>query len=148
MEFLTVTKTAEISEMISMIELTYDFEKVANVPPITEVTCDYKIVEKKETKALLRVLGEIRAIQKGYMAMSFPLQEDIAKDGIMRSICNEQIDDKLDKLYRYYSKFYGIKFEDDDWGDENSEFSPQWRKEKTIENNIAEICQTLRSWEE
>lgn len=133
--------------MIDNLTIDYDFVELSNVPPLTNVHCDYKIVEKKETLPLLKILGDIRKICEGYNAMSFVRQEDIANDGLIRKLINEQIDRKLNKLYRYYARKYGVRFEDDDWGDSNCEFDEQYRKEKTIEINLSKICERIKSWE-
>ena len=112
------------------------------------ISQDYKIVEKESTKLLINVLDECRAIHSAWLVMSFPLQEDIIEKATMIQMLNKQIQKKLEKLYWFYSRHYDIKFDDGDWGDENSEFSETWRRNKSIENNISLICETVESWSE
>ena len=111
----------------------------------------YKIVEKKETRALIKILDEIKTIQKGFQAMYF-FEEDpkeMEKKAIVESIVDEQIMDKLQFLYEYYEKNYNVKISDENFGDGLiNEFGFEGLRIKNIENNIAEICETVRSWEE
>ena len=111
------------------------------------VSSSYKIVEKEETKVLIKILEECKTIRDAYEVMSFPLQEDIVDEGTIVRIMNQQIDKKLKRLYRYYSRHHHIKFDDGNWGKDNSEFSAEYRRKKSTENNIALICETIRSWE-
>ena len=116
---------------------------------IAYIHCSYKIVEKEETKVLLRFLNEIHLLQQALQVMTFTKLghlEDDEEDAI--ELFDRQIQNKLIRMYRYYSRKYGIKFDDYDWGKDNNEFSLEYRVNKTIDNNISKICEATRCWEE
>ena len=108
----------------------------------------YKIVEKEETKVLIRVLEECKTIYNAWSVMSFPLQQDIIDKANMIQMLNAQILKKLRRLYRFYHRHYGLVFDDGNWGKDNSEFSESYRLQKSTEDNIELICEHIRSWEE
>lgn len=116
---------------------------------IAYIHCSYKIIEKEETKVLLRFLNEIHLLQQALRVMTFTKNghlEDDEEDAI--EIFDRQIQNKLIRMYRYYSRKYGIKFDDYDWGADNIEFPLEYRINKTITDNISKICEATRSWEE
>lgn len=107
---------------------------------ILMVSTSYKVVEKKETKVLIKILRECKAIRDAFGVMSFYYQDDDTDESMMISLMNKQIDQKLNKLYTYYSRHYNIKFD--------VEYDEEYTKTKATEDNIALICETVRSWEE
>lgn len=104
----------------------------------------YKIVEKDETKPLIKVLDECNQIWNAWNVMSFPTQADIIDKALMIKMLNAQIIKKLVKLYRYYSRHFNIYFDGAGINEENSECTLA----KATEDNISLICETVRSWEE
>ena len=113
---------------------------------LVQVYCGYNVVEKEETRVLLRFLNEIQILSKAIGTMSF-LFDDTEKDKELAiGIFNRQVLHKLEKVYRYYAKYFDIVFDDSDWGEENAEFSEGYRINKTIENNLSLICETVESW--
>lgn len=95
----------------------------------------YKIVEKEETSVLIKTLDECRTIYKAYSVMSIPSVNDWEENTTMIQMMNLQIFKKLERMYRYYHRHYGLLFDSD-------------RTQKAIEDNIADICEYVRSWEE
>ena len=103
----------------------------------------YKIVEKDETKLLIKVLDECRQIWNAWKVMSFAYESSIDK-AMMIQMLNAQIIKKLVRLYRYYSRNFGIRFDGTGINEEDSENTLA----KATEDNISLICETVRSWEE
>lgn len=109
----------------------------------------YKIVEKEETKVLIKILGECKTIRDAFRVMSFPSADDIIDKATMIQIMNEQILKKVKRMYRYYSRHYDIHFDDENFGEDLiSEFGFEGLRQKNLLNNIAKICEAVRSWEE
>ena len=121
-----------------------DWEDSIGFPIEVDVTCNYKIVEKPSTRPLLRFLGEIKLIMDGFETMHFSNYWDKCE---VREIVNSQIAHKLGRIYRFYSRHHNVSIESFDWGEDNQEFSRVYRVNKTIENNLDEICESIRSWE-
>lgn len=110
----------------------------------------YKIVPKKETKVLLKTIKEIKTIEEAYNLMYFfdEDEEEIKKEKTVDEIMTEQIMRKCDKCFRFYQRNYDVKISDENFGGELiSEFGFEGLRVKNIENNLAEICETIRSWE-
>lgn len=115
---------------------------------ILSVNTGYKIVSKKETKLLLKILFECKTITNAFNIMSFTGQDEIIDKAIMIEMLNKQILKKFKKLCRYYSRHYGIKFDGEDFGDDLiDEFGFDGLRQKNILNHIAKICEAVRSWE-
>ena len=116
---------------------------------LLSTTTGYKIVEKKETKVLIKTLGQCKTIRDAFNVMSYPSQDDIIDEAIMIKMMNEQIMKKIKRMYRYYSRHHNIQFEDENFGEDLiSEFGFEGLRQKNLLNNIAKICETVRSWEE
>jgi hypothetical protein len=115
---------------------------------LLSVNTGYKIVSKKETKVLLKILFECKSITNAFNVMSFTGQDELIDEAIMIEMLNSQILKKLKKLYRYYSRYYGIRFDGEDFGEDLiDEFGFDGLRQKNILNNIAKICEEVRSWE-
>ena len=115
------------------------------------INISYKKVTKKETKVLLKTIKEIKTIEEAYNLMYFfdEDEEEIKKEKTVNEIMTEQIMNKINKCFRFYRRNYGVKISDENFGGELiSEFGFESLRIKNIENNIAEICETIRSWEE
>ena len=109
----------------------------------------YKIVEKEETKVLIKTLNQCETIRDAFGVMSYPSQDDIIDEAIMIKMMNEQIMKKIKRMYRYYSRHYKIYFDDENFGEDLiSEFGFEGLRQKNILNNISKICEEVRSWEE
>lgn len=109
----------------------------------------YKIVEKEETKVLIKTLKQCKTIRDAFGVMSYPSQDDIIDEAIMIKMMNEQIMKKIKRMYRYYSRHYDIHFDDEDFGEDLiSEFGFEGLRQKNLLNNIAKICEKIRSWED
>ena len=79
---------------------------------LIDVHSSYKIVEKDETKMLIRIMGECKKIYDAYDVMSFPLQEDIIEQAEMIQMLNHQIGKKLNvgfRLFRYLLSSQAIR---------------------------------------
>ena len=124
-----------------------DMETIKKMDYIISVNCSYKITDKIETRYLKRCLEECRNIEKGENALIGKCGMEIDYSQII-TLCNLNIIEYMNHIFNYYRRKFGIEMQDTDWGNHNNEFSTEWRINKTIENNIAEICQTLKSWEE
>lgn len=124
-----------------------EMETIKKLDHIIPVNCSYKITDKMETRYLKRCLTECRNIEKGEMALIGKCGMEIDYSQII-TLFNLNIIEYMNHIFNYYNRNFGIEMQDTDWGNHNNEFSTEWRISKTIENNIAEICHTLKSWEE
>lgn len=93
------------------------------------VTQDYKIVEKKSTRILLKTLRECQQIHDCWSILSEGCQKEV----------NDSLDDeiayKLHKCFDFYHRKYDVKIEEG------------YGEMKDIEINISNICEKVRSWE-
>lgn len=121
-----------------------DMETIRKMDHVMLIISEYKIVEKEETVKLKYCLENIRNIEKGYTSLIDMFDRD-SQDIIQ--LCNLNIIKYLNKCFSFYSKEYNIPIDNTDWGGHNSEFGSEYRIMKTIENNLAEICYNVKSWE-
>ena len=91
---------------------------------------DYKIVEKKSTRILLRTIRECKQIHECWSILSEDAQMKV------NDTLDLEIDKKLNKCFDFYHRKYGVEIESG------------YDTMKDIEINLSNICETIRSWEE
>lgn len=91
---------------------------------------DYKIVEKKSTRILLRTIKECKQIHDCWSILSEHAQQ------ATNDTLDVEINHKLEKCFDFYHRKYGVEIESG------------YGEMKDIEINLSNICETIRSWEE
>ena len=114
------------------------------------ISLDYEIVEKEETARLLLTIEECRKINEAFQVMRFNQitceDNGIREEAIMISMLNNQIESKLDLLFKYYISHYNIKLFKNYFENDNS-LSKHKQLQKSADYNINLICKEIRSWE-
>ena len=90
---------------------------------------DYKIVEKKSTRILLRTIKECREIHRCWSILSEDTQQKV------NDVLDLEINHKLHKCFDFYHRKYGVEIE------------TGYGEMKDIEINLSNICEKIRSWE-
>lgn len=103
---------------------------------IKHIGCNYKIVEKKETRALRYLIDKCKSLENGFSGLGgLDISEEEYKTTLV--VVNKSIIHHLNKLFNYYARNYGVELEIIDG---NSELL-------FIDVNIGEICIKIKSWE-
>lgn len=90
---------------------------------------DYKIVEKKSTRVLLRTIQECKQIHETWCILSENAQKEV------NDTLDLEINRKLTKCFDFYNRKYDVEIE------------KGYGEMEDIEINLSNICETIKSWE-